>query len=175
MSDAGGVPVSGRPDLVLRRAETGDAEAIERIYEHYVLTSTATFDLAPPGIEARRSWIADRAEQHPAVVALRDGEVIGWAALGRFRERGGWRHTAEVAVYVAADERGSGTGTALLAELVRLGREAGLHALISQVVGGNEASVRMAERAGFVRVGELREVGRKFDQWLDVVLLELVF
>ena len=163
-----------RPDVVLRTAELADAAAIEAIYRPYVLASTATFDIEPPGLEARQAWLTDRAPQHPVVVAEADGGVIGWGSLSEYRSRAGWRLTAEIAVYVAEDERSSGVGSALVAELVDRGRTAGLHAIVSQIVAGNEPSIRLAERAGFVRVGSLREVGLKFDRWLDVEILELI-
>jgi L-amino acid N-acyltransferase YncA len=161
-------------DISIRRATVADAGAIAAIYNHYVLNSTATFDTQPKTDEDREWWLSDRDPRHPVIVAERDGEVVGWAALGPYRERPAWVHTSEVAVYVADSQRGSGVGSRLLQALVDEGRGLGLHALVSQVVAGNDASIRMAERLGFERAGVLREVGRKFGTWLDVVILELV-
>lgn len=70
---------------------------------------------------------------------------------------------------------GGGIGPQLLAALVEHGREAELHSLVSQIVSENEASLRMTERAGFERVGHLREVGFKQGRWLDVVIMQLSF
>jgi phosphinothricin acetyltransferase len=108
------------------------------------------------------------------LVAEEGSEVVGWAALGPYRERPAWAHTSEVAVYVSDAHRGKGLGTMLLSALVDEARTLGLHALVSQVVGGNDASIVMAERLGFERVGSLSEVGHKFGTWLDVVILEIV-
>jgi L-amino acid N-acyltransferase len=161
-------------DITIRRAAVADAAAIADIYNHYVLNSTATFDTHPKSTEDREWWLSDRDPRHPVIVAERGGGVIAWAALGPYRARPAWGLTSEVAVYVAASERGSGIGTRLLATLVDEARALGLHVLMSQVVGGNDPSVRLAERLGFERVGMLREVGRKFDTWLDVVIMELI-
>jgi len=161
-------------DITIRRATVADAAAIAEIYNHYVLNSTATFDTQPKSNEDREWWLSDRDARHPVIVAERDAKVIGWAALGPYRERPAWSHTSEVAVYVSASDRGSGIGTHLLRTLVDEARGLGLHVLMSQVVAGNDASVRMAERLGFERVGLLREVGWKFDGWLDVVILQLI-
>ena len=161
-------------DLTIRRATVADAAAIAGIYNHYVLHSTATFDTHAKSAEDREWWLSDRDPRHPVFVAERDGEVVGWAALGPYRERPAWALTSEVAVYVSASQRGSGIGTRLLGMLVDEAGGLGLHALVSQVVVGNDPSVRMAEGLGFERVGLLREVGRKFDTWLDVVIMELV-
>ena len=159
---------------LIRAAEPRDAIAIATIYNHYVVNSTATFDTVPKSAEDREWWLADRDPRHVVVVAEQEARVVGWASLGPYRERPAWALTAEVAVYVAEEARGSGIGTALLGRLVDDARTHGLHALVSQVVGGNAASIRMAERLGFVRVGTLVEVGHKFDEWLDVVILQLV-
>ena len=164
----------GPSDLIIRRATVADAHAIARIYNHYVLNSTATFDTSPKSLVDREWWLSDRDPRHPVIVAERNSNVVGWAALGPYRERPAWVHTAEVAVYVDVAERGRGVGGILLGALVDEARVLGLHALVSQVVADNEASLKMAERLGFERAGGLREVGRKFGAWLDVVIMELV-
>ncbi len=161
-------------EISIRRATTGDAPAIAAIYNHYIFNSTATFDTEPKSVEERERWIAEREPRHPVFVAEREGRVIGWAAISRYRERPAYVHTAEVAVYMDVDERGAGVGGRLLGRLIDEARSLGLHVLVSQIVAGNEASLKMTERLGFERVGVLREVGRKFGTWLDVVILEMV-
>lgn len=160
--------------VVIRRATAADAAEIARIYNHYVETSSATFDFEPKSAEDRVAWLSGRRPEHPVFVAERDGVVVGWGALSPYGARRGWRYTAEVGVYVDSAVTGAGIGPRLTMTLVDAAREGGLHALMSQVVADNEPSLKMAERAGFTRVGTLREVGRKFDRWLDVALMELV-
>jgi phosphinothricin acetyltransferase len=160
--------------LGLRRARPHDAASIAEIYNHYILTSPATFDTAEKSIEDRAIWLEQHGDRHPVLVAERNGTLVGWGALTAWSARPGWAHTAEVAVYVAEDETGSGIGPVLLGALVEAGREAGHHALICQIVSENVPSLKIAERAGFQRVGTLREVGRKFDRWIDLAIMELV-
>jgi len=161
-------------DLTIRPAASADAADIARIYNHYVETSTATFDHAPKTVDDRVAWIGGRRAEHPVLVAERDARVVGWGSLSPYRERWGWRLTAEVGVYVDSEATGTGVGPRITEALVESARSSGLHALISQIVADNEPSLKMAERAGFVRVGTLREVGRKFDRWLDLAIMELV-
>lgn len=161
------------PTIEIRPATPGDAGAISRIYNHYVLESTATFDTEPVSAGDRARWLAEHDEEHPVFVAVGDTGVIGWAALSEYRKRPAWCHTAEVAVYLAPDRTGTGTGSRLLGRLVEAARAAGHHVLISQIVAGNEPSLRMSARAGFERVGTLKEVGRKSGRWLDIELLRL--
>ena len=153
-------------------AVSAHAEHIARIYNHYVLNSTATFDTEPGSVEARRVWLEERSPRHAVYVALHGDEVVGWGALSPYRERPGWRHTAEVAVYLDPAHTGRAIGPLLLGRLVEAARDAQLHVLLSQVVADNHASLAVTERAGFERVALLREVGHKFGEWVDLVLLQ---
>lgn len=160
--------------LVMRRAVTADAADIARIYNHYIRTSTATFDTVEKSVEERVAWLTGRDEHHPVLVAEWDGGVVGWGSIAPWGVRPGWRHTVELSIYISPDSLGKGIGPKVLEALVEEARIAGHHALVSQIVTQNEASLKISERAGFRRVGTLREVGRKFDRWIDLALLELV-
>ena len=159
-------------DLVIRRAHLGDAARIAEIYNYYVLYSAATFDTEPKTAEDRMRWLEQHDDQHPVLVGSIDGHVVVWGSLTRWSSRPAWRHTVEVSVYVDNEATGRGIGPAMTEALVTEAREAGHHALIGQIVAENAASLATSEHLGFERVGVLREVGRKFDRWLDVVLVE---
>lgn len=160
---------------VIRRATVGDAADIARIYNHYIETSTATFDTELKSVEERQEWIAERSAAHPVVV-VQDAEhqTVAWGSLSPFASRSAWSRTVEVAVYVAPSHLGQGIGPLVLDHLVHEAVDAGHHVAVSKIVSENEASLRMTERAGFERVGVMREVGRKFDRWLDVVIMQRV-
>lgn len=158
----------------IRRAETRDAAAIAAIYNHYVLETTVTFDEVPWTVESRVAWMAQSDPRHVILVAEGADGVIGWAALRPYRERPAWRHTAEVAVYLAPDATGAGLGGRLLDALIAEARAGGLHALVSQITADNAASIKLTERAGFVRIGMMSEVGFKFGRWIDLVIFEML-
>lgn len=161
---------------LIRTAAANDAAPIAAIYNHYIRESVATFDTEPKTVDERLAWMAGREARHPVLVCEDDeGHVVAWGALSPYASRPAWSFTAEVAVYVAENRVGGGIGPQLLAALVEHGREAELHSLVSQIVSENEASLRMTERAGFERVGHLREVGFKQGRWLDVVIMQLSF
>lgn len=161
-------------DVTVRRAERSDAGAIADIYNHYVRTSPATFDTAEKSVAEREQWLESHGDSHPVFVAERCGSIIGWGALSPWGTRPGWAHSSEVAVYLEPRSTGLGIGPLLLGALVEAGRAAGHHVLLSQIVAQNEASLKVAERAGFERVGYMREVGFKFDEWIDLVVMEMV-
>jgi len=157
----------------LRAATVEDTPAILDIYNHQVLTSTATFDLVPRTLEEQRSWLTERSGAHVVLVAVGDGgELAGFGALSPYRERAGYATTVEDSVYVAESHQGRGVGRLLLEALVERARSHGFHALMAKIVGGHEASIGLHRTCGFELVGREREVGRKFGRWLDVVLME---
>ncbi len=158
----------------ITRAIDADAPAINSIYNHYVRTSTATFDVVETNLDQRLAWLRSHGDDHPVLVVARDGEVVAWGSLTRWASRCAWRHTVEVSTYVDPAAVGAGIGPLLLTELVKVARERGHHAVIAQISADNEPSLKMGARAGFERVGTLREVGRKFDRWIDLAMLELI-
>lgn len=161
-------------DFIIREATPQDAAAINDIYNAYVHTSTATFDTVEMALADRLAWLGEHGAKHPVLVVEDAGTIVAWGSLSRWANRCAWQHTVEVSTYVSADARGRGIGPHLLEALVAAGRDSGHHALIAQISADNEPSLKMAARAGFERVGTLREVGRKFDTWIDLAMLELI-
>jgi phosphinothricin acetyltransferase len=160
-------------EYTIRVASDADAAAINAIYNHYVRTATATFDTEEMSLERRHAWLAEHTGPHPVLVAENPaGVVLGWGSLSRWGTRAAYRHTVEISIYIAAEATGRGVGPTLSEALLGEAKRAGHRAVISQIVHENEASLKMAAKQGFERMGTLRQVGRKFDRWLDVVLME---
>ncbi len=159
----------------VRLAAPPDAEAIRAIYNAEVIGSTATFDLVPRGPADQISWLAQHSGPYPAVVAVDDsGTVLGFGSLSAYRDRPSYATTVENSVYVDAARRGAGVGRSLLDELIKLADQHGFHSMIARVGGANEASIALHLACGFRMVGIEREVGRKFNRWLDVSVLQLL-
>lgn len=158
----------------LRLATAADLPAINAIYNHYVHTSACTYQYEPETDDARRAWFAEHGEKHPAIVAVEAGEVLGWGALSPFRTREGYRFTVEVSVYIRHDAHRRGIGRAILDDLIERARKLGYRTLIGGASAEQAASIALQESMGFQNVGCFKEVGYKFDQWLDVVFLQLM-
>jgi phosphinothricin acetyltransferase len=157
----------------LRLARADDAGEIREIYNIEVLTSTVTFDLVPRSLDEQRAWLTARSGAHTVVVAVDDDQrIAGFASLSPYRDRPAYSTTVEDSVYVHPDHRGTGVGRLLLDELVRLATGHGFHSIMARIVGGHEASISLHRAAGFELVGVEREVGRKFNTWLDVVVMQ---
>jgi phosphinothricin acetyltransferase len=158
----------------IRLVERGDAEAIRDIYNREVLESTVTFDLVPRTASEQRAWVDAHSGGHPAIVAVDGLEVIGFASVSPYRSRPAYATTVEDSVYVRRDRQGQGVGAALLGALVTRTRDHGFHSMIARIVGGHASSIALHRRCGFEEVGVERQVGRKFGQWLDVVLMQTI-
>jgi len=127
-------------------------------------------------LEERLEWFAQH-EKHnlPVIVLEMDGKVIAWASLSFYHQRCGYRQTAEPSVYVAAEYLGKGYGRHLADHILAIAKEKGYHCLVCLVCSENSASINLLVELGFEKVGELKEVGRKFDRWLNVTILEKIF
>ena len=174
MRPEGNLPIN--PSMIIRPATEADLEAILQIYNEAVLTTTASYDYEPRTLEHRKQWFRDhQAQNYPVFVAVNpEGGVIGWSALNRYHDRPGYRYTTENSIYVSPAAQGQGVGKLLLPPLIQAARELGLHAIIAAIDAANDVSIRLHARFGFVQVGHFKEVGFKFDRWLDVVYMQLL-
>jgi phosphinothricin acetyltransferase len=158
----------------VRPAAEADLPAVRDIYNFYVRTSTCTFQLEPDSEADRLAWFRARSPRHPVTVAEVDGEVAGWGSLSAWKDRAAYDRTVEASVYVRADRHRRGAGRALLEDLVERARALGHRVVIGGACTEHPASIALQEAVGFVPVGCFRDVGYKFDRWLDVVYLQRV-
>ncbi len=159
--------------MLIRPVEHGDAEAVAAIYNHAVETSVATMDLRSRTLAEQEAWIEERSGALPALVAVIDGSVVGFAGVSPHRTRPAYRTSVEDSIYLHTDAQGKGVGTALLSALLDAAGAAGYHAVFARCVsGGADASIALHKKLGFFEVGVEREVGRKFGRWHDVVVLQ---
>lgn len=158
-----------REECVIRAATIGDAEAIARIYNHYVATTTITFEEQAVSIEEMAGRVLEIGSTAlPWLVAEQDGRIVGYAYASKWKGRCAYRFSAECTVYLDPDCVGRGFGTQLYERLFHALRERGFHAVIGGVALPNPASVALHEKVGMKKVAHFSEVGYKFDRWIDV-------
>jgi phosphinothricin acetyltransferase len=158
----------------VRYAEQRDLSALTDIYNHYVLHTSATFDIEPFDVVARQSWFDHFAQTgpHRLLVATQHGEVVGYASSSRFRPKPAYDTSIEVTIYLHPTATGGGVGRALYERLFAELKDEPLHRAYAVIAVPNPASVGLHRTFGFVEVGQLTQAGRKFDQWWDVLWME---
>jgi L-amino acid N-acyltransferase YncA len=156
----------------IRPAVVEDMAAVTGIYEHFVRTSSASFELVAPDLaemQRRRSAVLERGL--PYLVAELEGYIVGYCYASQFRPREGYRFTVEDSIYVRADCVGFGVGKKLLTGLVEGCQAAGCHRMVACICGENPASVALHASHGFTPVGRMPEAGFKFGEWLDMSMM----
>lgn len=159
--------------MQIRDAVQSDFEHITAIYNEVLTHTTAIYNDRPSTVEERISWWRSRTAQgFPVLVAADGTQIAGFASFGDFRAWPGYRFAVEGTVHIHSGFRGQGVGTDLLNALLARALALGKHVMIAGVDSENAASLRFLERFGFERAGHLREVGYKFDRFLDLVFLQ---
>jgi phosphinothricin acetyltransferase len=156
--------------VFVRGAESGDLTSLTDLYNHYVRTSPATFDLEPASLESRRRWMSQYADSgpHRLFVAIDQGTIAGYATSGKLREKPGYLSSVETTIYVHPDRHGRGIGTHLYEALFAALEGEDVHRAYAAIVVPNPASIALHARFGFMPIGMFREVGRKFGRYWDV-------
>ena len=160
--------------LTIRRATVEDAAAIAHIYNEAILNTTATFDTEPKTPEERLAWLKSHDERHPVLVGIVNHKLIGWASISLWSDRPAYADTAETSFYVSSSHRGRGIGRKLKEAIIEEAKRLGYHTLIARITAGSEVSLHLNESTGYVHVGTLKEVGRKFGKLLDVHILQKI-
>jgi L-amino acid N-acyltransferase YncA len=172
-------PVTVEVAMVTVRDATGaDLPEITAIYNALLETTTHEWTEIPHPVSEREEWLAEQnAAGRPALVAVVDDEVVGWATYGDFRDSVRWpgyQFTVEHSIHVREDHWGRGVGRALMQALVDRARREGKHVMVAGIDGDNTGSIRFHERLGFVEVARMPEIGEKFGRRLDLVLMQLI-
>lgn len=156
------------------KAEPRHYDEITHIYNEAILKTTSTFDTVIKTTSDMTDWIQTHSDKYPLIVAEYKDSTAGWASISPWSDRCAYSNTAENSVYVNEKFRGMGIGKILLKSIINIARESGVHTIIARITQGNPVSVHLHTSCGFVHIGEMKEVGRKFDKILDVGLYQIM-
>ena len=159
----------------VRHATESDVPAMLEIYNEIILNTTAVWHNEPHTLQMRQEWFALKTEQgYPVFVAEQNGVITGFSTIGPFRPWVGYRFTVENSVYVSAENRGKGIAKLLMPPIIEAAKQLKLHAIVAGIEASNEASIALHNKFGFVEVAHFKEVGFKFNRWMDLKFLELI-
>lgn len=161
--------------ITVRHATENDLPQILDIYNDVIKNTTAVYYYEPHTLEMRRAWFDERREKgFPVFVAEEDGIILGMSTIGPFRVPTAYKHSVENTVHIAAHARGRGVGKLLMQPIIEAARELKMHSIIAGIDASNEVSLHLHKSFGFVEVAHFKEVGYKFDRWLDLKFLQLM-
>ena len=156
-------------DVIIRPAVEDDLSDIAAIYAHEIANSVATFDLEPPTLAYwHQRLVGQQAGDHLLVAVDTDEDVVGYAYSWSYRPRPAYGRTRETSIYLDPSVRGQGIGRRLYPALLDTMTHSGVHTAVALVALPNPSSAALHKACGFEHVGTMREVGFKFDQWVDV-------
>jgi L-amino acid N-acyltransferase len=159
--------------MQLRDADKGDIPEILDIYNEVIANSTAIYAEKPASLDDRLAWFSARHEQnYPILVASDETGILGFSSFGDFRAWPCYLYTVEHSIHVRADRRGRGVGRALLEALIPRASALDKHVIIAGIDADNLSSLNLHERLGFEQVAHFREVGYKFNRWLNLVFMQ---
>lgn len=159
---------------LIRTMNAADLSAVNDIYNFYVVNSTCTYQEQAESLAARTQWFQHHGTSHPLIVAEANQQVIGWGSLSPYHSRSAYRRTVENSVYVHHQQQRRGIGSLLLGELIQRSRVLGHHAIIAGIDAEQSGSIALHAQFGFEHAGRLRQVGFKFNRWLDVIYMQLL-
>jgi len=139
------------------------------IYNWYVLNSTATFHLETVLQKELERMVSLGHHKYQSFVILFDGEICGFCYLSQFRYKEAYDKSAEITLYLKQGFTGKGVGRRTLLFLEEIAKENNINNLVAVITEGNESSIILFEKAGYFKVGHLKNIGEKFGKALDVV------
>lgn len=161
--------------ITVRRATENDLPQILDIYNEIIANTTAVYYYEPHTLEMRKAWFRERQELgFPVFVAEEDGIIVGMSTIGPFRMPTAYKYSVENTVHVAAKARGRGAGRLLMVPIIEAAKQLGMHTIIAGIDASNDVSLRLHTSFGFEEVAHFKEVGYKFDRWLDLKFLQLI-
>ena len=161
--------------ITIRHATENDLPQILDIYNDIIMHTTAVYYYEPHTLEMRKAWFEGRQlEGFPVFVAEEDSVILGLSSIGPFRIPTAYQFSVENTVHVAANARGKGVGKLLMPPIIEAARQMKMHTIIAGIDATNEVSLHLHKSFGFEEVAHFKQVGWKFERWLDLKFLQMI-
>jgi phosphinothricin acetyltransferase len=159
---------------MIRPVRLSDTQSICDIYNEYIKNSTITFEEIPVLSDEMVERIETVTENYPWLVYEVDEKVIGYIYGRRWRERAAYRNSVEAGIYLRPEFVGKGIGSEMMKNILKILKQKSFHTVISGIALPNPASIALCEKFGFKKVAHFKEVGYKFNKWIDVGYWQLI-
>ena len=162
-------------DMHIREAEQKDLPIILDIMNDAILNTTSIYDYGIRSNEFAENWFARKGlDNMPVLVCEINGNAVAYGSYGIFRAWDAYKFSVEHSIYVQKNFQGQGIGKQLLIALIEKAKKDGYHTMIAGIDADNQKSYQFHQKLGFVEAGRFKEVGYKFDRWLDLIFMQLM-
>lgn len=158
----------------IQKASAENYQAIAEIYNEYIRAGNATMDTSLKSADDIADWVKKFNEREALYALNLDGETIGWGIIKRYSDREGYRFACETAVYLNSSQTGKGYGSMIKKFLIERCKELDYRHLVAKIFAQNKASIDYNLKLGYTIVGTQKNIGFRNEQWMDVVILQLL-
>lgn len=166
-------------ELKIREAQIEDAQRLVEIYAPYIKETAVSFEYEVPSVEEFQDRIKNIKQKYPYLVCEKDGMIVGYVYASAYSKREAYDWTAATSIYVDKNYRRMGVGSLLYAELEKCLKKIGIVNLLAGVAYCEREdeyltkdSYKFHTKEGYVMAGQLKDVGKKFDRWYDLLWLQ---
>lgn len=163
----------------IRQATASDAERLIEIYSYYVLNTAVSFEYEVPGIEEFRRRIESTGEKYPFLICIVDDKIVGYAYANAYSIRKAYSWTVSMSIYMDKDYRRQGAGRALYEEMEKKLKAMGIRNLLAGVAYSENEDAFLTHdsylfhlKSGYTKVAHMKSVGKKFDNWYDLLWMQ---
>lgn len=165
--------------LKIRDADINDAERLVEIYAPYITETAVSFEYDVPSVDEFKERIKNIKEKYPYLVCEKDGNIVGYVYASAYSKREAYDWTVGTSIYVDKTFRRMGIGSLLYSHLEEELKKIGIENLLAGVAYCEREdpyltkdSYKFHLREGYVMAGHLKDVGKKFDRYYDLLWMQ---
>ncbi|MCF6188929.1 MAG: N-acetyltransferase family protein [Cocleimonas sp.] len=160
---------------MIRPVTERDIQDICEIYNYYVENTAISFEENRVSINEMEQRILNQSIDYPWLVYELDGKVVAFAYANKWKARSAYRFTLESTIYLSSEYQGKGIGTKLYQKLFDELATRSIRSIMAVIALPNTGSIALHEKMGFEKVAHFKEVGYKYEQWIDVGYWQKMF
>ena len=162
-------------EVIIVMAQESELKNIVEIYNWAIKNTSATFDTEEKSVSSQLNWFNSHDKEFPIVVAKKSDRVIAFGSISKWSDRCAYSGTGEISFYVHPSFHGPGFGAKILEKILEIGRKNNFRTLVSRIEGKSEVSIHLHSKFCFSDIGTMKSVGKKFDEIIDVHLMQILF
>lgn len=153
----------------IRQVEDIDMSYVMAIYNHYVKKYYAAYSDKELGMDFFEKL---RRESISFYVLEIEQQLVGFCVLRNYLPYDNFKHSGLITYFILPEYTNRGYGTLFFKKLVEDAKVNEIQTLIVHISSLNNQSIRFHKKHGFLSCGRLKKVGKKFNQYFDIVWMQ---